>query len=154
MPQEQIRKVPGFENVQVEDPRSSKFNHIANAVFAERDTALRAAGLDNLFCAGERAGHGGVIGAMTTGYLAGHNAARVTFGLEPLVLPRSLAVGDWIAFIGEQYATEEGRKKHFGMGRGVYWERMQKLGLYTDDESAIERRVAEAGLAGVLSRHL
>lgn len=154
MPQEQIRKVPGFEDVQVEDPHRSSFNHICNAVFAERDTALRATGWENLFCAGERAGHGGVIGAMGTGYLAGNNAARAVLGMEPLVLPASLALGDWIAFAGEQYATADGLKKHFGMGRGAYWERMLKLGLYTESDSAIEQRVAEAGLSNVFARRL
>lgn len=154
MPQEQLRKVPGFENVQVEDPRSSRFNHICNVTFAERDVALRATGFENLFCAGETAGNGAVVGSMATGYIAGHNAARSAFGKEPLVLPKSLALGDWIAFVGEQYATEEGRKKHFGMGRGFYWERMLKLGLYTDNVDEIKKRVEAAGLAGVLAKKI
>lgn len=154
MTQEQLRKVPGFENAQMEDPRSSKYNHIVGIAMAERDNSMKVEGFENLFCAGEKSGHTGIDPAIITGYLAGHNAARSAFKRELLVLPTSLAIGDWIAYVAERYKTEEGLKKNYQMSWGEYWERMQELGLYTDDVSQIKSRVEKAGLLGILSRKI
>ncbi|MDP2743602.1 MAG: FAD-dependent oxidoreductase, partial [Dehalococcoidia bacterium] len=154
MAQQKLRHVPGFENVQVEDPRASGWNHIGHIDIAERNGFLQAEGIENLFCGGEKAGHGSVDGAIMSGYLAGHNAARNAFGVEPLGLPRSLAIGDWISVVTEEYKTDEGRKKQYRMYHGEYWRRMQELGLYTDDVVKIEKRVKETGLSGILNRKL
>jgi len=151
---EQLRKVPGLESVQVEEPRSSKYNHIAGVSIAERDNSLKVEGFENLFCAGEKSGLAGVSGAIISGYLAGHNAARTAFKQELLVLPTSLATGDWMAYVTERYKTEEALKEPHSMAWGEYWERMQKLGLYTDDVSQIKSRVEKTGLAGILSRKM
>lgn len=152
MPQEQLRKVPGFENAQIEEPRASRYNHVGHVSVAVRDNAMKAEGFDNLFCAGEKAGQGSVEGAIASGYLAGHNAARCAFKDELLVLPRSLALGNWVAFCTERFKTKEGANKGYGMSRGEYWERMQETGLYTEDVNEIKSRVEKAGLLEVLSR--
>ncbi|MFC1968690.1 FAD-dependent oxidoreductase, partial [Chloroflexota bacterium] len=110
---EKLRKVPGFENVQFESPRASKYNHIANVDMAFRDNSMKVEGFENLFCAGEKAGFTSVDAAITTGYLAGHNAARNAFNKEPLVLPTILALGDFIAHVTEGFKTEEGRNKSY-----------------------------------------
>jgi hypothetical protein len=154
MPLEKLRQVPGFENVQMENPVYSSFNHVGFVTMAVRENSLRMEGFENLFCGGEKAGHGSVDGAIISGYLAGHNAARIAAGRELLVLPRSLAIGDWVAFVKEKYSREDGLTKTYPMGRGEYWERMQQLGLYTEDIEEIEQRVSGAGLSGVLSRKL
>lgn len=154
MPLEQLRQVPGFENVELEDPRASKYNHIWNVAIAVRDSAMKVKGFENLFCGGEKAGQSGVDGAMATGILAGHNAARNAFKLDPLVLPTSIALGDFIAYVAEKFKTAEGRNKLYAMSRGEYWERMQETGLYTQDVNEIRRRVEEAGMLGILSRKL
>ncbi|MBM2831943.1 MAG: tRNA uridine 5-carboxymethylaminomethyl modification enzyme GidA [Dehalococcoidia bacterium] len=153
MEQDNFRKVPGFENVQVEDPRASKWNHIGHIGIASRDISLKVKGFENLFCAGEKSGQTSVDGVIITGYLAGHNAARQAFGVEqPLVLPRSLAIGDFMAFVTKKLETGEALKGVYRMARGEYWERMQKIGLYTEDVALVKERVAAAGLSGVLAR--
>jgi len=154
MTQEELRRVPGFENVEVEMPRASRYNAIAYIDVAVRDSAMRAKGFENLFCGGEKAGHGSVEGAITSGTLAGHNAARSACKLEPLVLPLSMALGDFFAYTTEAFKTVAGRNKSYIMGFGEYWERMQKAGLYTDDVRKIKRRIEAAGLLGVLSKKL
>ncbi|MFC1968844.1 FAD-dependent oxidoreductase [Chloroflexota bacterium] len=154
MTQEELRQVPGFENCQLEDPRAGGYNHVTHTYVAFRDNAMKVDGFDNLFCGGEKAGHGSVNAAISTGYLAGHNAARKAFKHEPLVLPNSLALGDYIAYANKRLRTKEGRTRGYFMARGEYWERMQKLGLYTDNVDEIRSRVEKSGILGVLSRRL
>ncbi len=152
IPQEELRQVPGFENVEMEDPRASKYNHIAHVAIAIRDSAMRVAGFENLFCGGDKAGHSSVGGAIASGILAGHNSARAACKLESLVLPLSMALGDFFAYATGKFKTEAGRNSGYVMGRGEYWERMQQIGLYTDDVKKIKRRVEEAGMLGVFSK--
>ncbi len=152
--QEQLRKVPGFENVEVENPRASRYNAIARIAIAVRDSAMRVPGFKNLFCGGEKAGHGSVEAAMASGTLAGHNAARNACKLDPLVLPESMVLGDFFAYTTEGFKTEKGRNMGYRMAFGDYWARMQKLGLYTDDVNEIKSRVKKAGMLGVLAKKL
>ncbi|MFC1968327.1 FAD-dependent oxidoreductase, partial [Chloroflexota bacterium] len=130
---DKLRETPGFENAQVEDPRTSKYNHVGFVSMAIRDNSMKVEECENLFCAGEKACHSSVDAAIITGYLAGHNAARSAFKKELLVLPTSLAIGDFIAYASERFKTEDGRNKNLVMSRGEYWERLQKIGLYTDN---------------------
>ncbi len=151
----QLRKIPGFENVQVEHPGSARYGHVSALAMAFRDNSMKVEGFENIFCAGDKAGETSIDAAIVTGYLAGHNAANCAAGRKFLVLPRSLAIGDWVAFSGERYCSGEGqRKASYVMSRGEYWERMQQTGLYTDSVEQIERRVSEAGLSGVLSQRI
>ncbi len=154
MTQEELRQVPGFENVEVESPRASMYNAIMQIAIAVRDSSMRVKGFENLFCGGEKAGHGSVEGAIMSGTLAGHNAARTAFKLDPLVLPLSIALGDLFAYSTEKAKTVEGRNKSYRMAFGEYWERMQRTGLYTDDVKKIKRRVEEAGMLGVFAKKL
>ena len=154
MTQEQLRRVPGFENVEVENPRASRYNHISNIAIAVRDSAMGARGFGNLFCGGEKAGYSSVGGAITSGLLAGHNAARSACEREPLGFPLSMALGDFFAYTTERFKTPEGRNVGYVMGRGEYWARMQQTGLYTDDVKKIKRRVEEAGMLGALAKKL
>ncbi len=154
MTQEELRQVTGFENVEVESPRASRYNAIGCVAIAIRDSAMRVKGFKNLFCGGEKAGYGSVGGAITSGILAGYNSARNAFKLDDLMLPSSMALGDFFAHTTEKYETLEGRNKGYFMGRGEYWERMQQMGLYTDNVKKIKRRVKEAGMLGILSKEL
>jgi hypothetical protein len=138
----------------VEDPRSTRYNFIGHTDIAVTDETLKVPGMDNLFCGGEKANLGSVGTATTSGYLAGHNAARMAFGKEPLILPRTLALGHFFAYAIEKRKTAEGRQKGINVGRGEYWEEIQHNGLYTDDVGKIKRRVEEAGLLGVLAKKL
>ena len=154
MPLAELRQVPGFENVEIEMPRAGRYNLIAHVAIAVRDSAMRAKGFENLFCGGEKAGYSSVEGAMTSGILAGHNSSRAAFKMEPLVLPSSLALGDFFAYSTEKFKTAAGRNSGYRMAFGAYWERMQELGLYTEDLKKIKRRVEEAGMLGIFSKKL
>lgn len=105
-------------HVQVEDPRSTRYNFVGHAD------------------------------------MAGHNAARMTFGKEPLVLPGSLALADFWAWTAEKRKTVEGRNKSYLVVRGECWERMQVRGLCTEVVGKIKRLVEEAGLSGILAREI
>ncbi len=154
MTQEELRRVPGFENAEVESPRASRYNAIAHMAVAVRDSAMRAKGFENLFCGGEKACYSSVEGSTTSGTLAGHNAARTALNLEPLVLPESIALGDFFSYTTEKCKTVKGKNTSYVMGFGEYWARMQQTGLYTDDVKKIKRRVKEAGMLGVFAKKL
>jgi len=111
--------------------------------------------LDNLFCAGEKAGL--LVGhteAICTGTLAGHNAVRRAMGQPLVTIPRATAVGDAIAHVREQMHTEEGMSKKYTFSGAVYFERMQELGTYTTDVEAIQERVKAAGFEGFFAQRV
>lgn len=151
-PLDELRRVPGFERARYEDPiAGGKGNSMRYFKFAKCAPSLLAAGMENLFVAGERAGP--MVGhteAIVTGTLAGHNAARHIGGKEALVLPDALATGDFIAFVVEQMRDPSRRGTKYTFSGSVYFERMKEKGLYTTDVGAIAARVQETGLAGVL----
>ena len=124
---DRLRRIPGFENARYEDPYAGgQGNSMRYFALAPRDDTLRVEGVDNLFCAGEKAGL--LVGhteAIVTGVLAGYNAARTADGQEALILPRETAVGDAIAFVREQMETEEGMGKKYTFSGSVLFERMQ-----------------------------
>lgn len=77
-PLEVLRTIPGFETARYADPYAGgKGNSIRYLSIAERDNTMRVKGFENLFCGGEKSGlFVGHTEAITTGSLAGHNAAR------------------------------------------------------------------------------
>jgi hypothetical protein len=150
-PLEQLRKVPGLENARLVNWGSSEWNGIRYVSMAPRDNALRVEGLTNLFCAGEKSGPVmGNDGAIVTGVVAGHNAARIAMRKEALVLPRTVSIGDFIAYVGEKMKEKDGLA-HGGYSSqgGPYFERMEKAGLYTLDVTEIKKRVKENGLENI-----
>ncbi|HHV78152.1 MAG TPA: FAD-dependent oxidoreductase [Firmicutes bacterium] len=155
-PLEKLRKIPGFANARFEDPYSGgRGNSMRYLAISPRSNALKTEGVDNLFCGGEKTGP--MVGhteAIVTGTLAGHNAVRWALGMELLELPTSLAIGDIIAYVGEQVKKPEGLRKKYTFSGSVYFERMKQLGLYTTDVAAIRERVRKAGLEGIFDRPL
>jgi hypothetical protein len=141
MPLEKVRQIPGFENAEFENPLYPRFNHVGFVTMAVRENSLRMEGFENLL-------------AIVSGYAAGHNAARIASGHEPVVLPRQVAIGDWIAYVREKHSSEDGLVKTYPMSRGEYWERMKSNGLYTENVQEIEQRVKTVGLEGIMSRAL
>jgi succinate dehydrogenase/fumarate reductase flavoprotein subunit len=108
--------------------------------------------VDNLFCAGEKAGL--LVGhteAIVTGTLAGYNAARYAMHRPLLILPRTLAIGEAIAYVREQMQTPKGLTLKYTFSGSVFFQRMQELSLYTTDVAAIRARVDEAGLTNVFA---
>lgn len=148
---ETLHKIPGFENARYEDPYSGgKGNSMRYFAMAPRDNALKVEGIDNLFCAGEKAGL--LVGhteAVVTGVLAGYNAVRYSEGKEPLVLPESTVIGDAVAFVKKEMETEEGRSKKYTFSGSVYFERMKQMNRYSTDRSEIEGWVEQAGMTKV-----
>lgn len=155
-PLHKLRLVPGFENARYADPYAGgKGNSIRYLSVAGRDNDMRVKGTENLFCGGEKSGlFVGHTEAITTGSLAGHNAARLIKGTPLLELPQGLAVGDLIAFANRQMELEEGLKTRYTFAGAEYFERMKEKGLYTTDPEEIKRRVKRYGLNGIYSQKL
>lgn len=151
---ETLHSVKGLESARYIDPYSGTLgNSVRYFAMAPHDMALKVTGVDNLFCAGEKAGP--LVGhteAIATGTLAGYNAVRYAMGLEPVVLPASIAVGDAIATITRKADEELGWSKKYTFSGSVYFERMKKLGLYTTDVAAIKERVRAAGVEGLFEQ--
>jgi len=146
-PLDELRRVPGMGNARYEDPYAGgRGNSIRYLALSPRDDCLKVEGLDNLFCAWEKAGL--LVGhteAICTGTLAGHNAVRWALGQPLVTIPRSMAVGEAIAFVREQMQTEEGMAQKFTFSGATYFERMKELGTYTTDVEAIQQQVEAAG---------
>ncbi|KAB2952346.1 FAD-dependent oxidoreductase [Heliorestis acidaminivorans] len=156
-PLDKLRQVPGFEDARFEDPYSGGIgNSVRYLGMCPRDNTLKVQGnVDNLFCAGEKAGL--LVGhteAIVTGTLAGHNAARAAVKKELLEIPQELAVGDAIAHVKEQMGTEDGLTKKYTFSGSVYFQRMKEKNLYTTDVNAIQQKVQTAGLSGVFAQPL
>lgn len=149
-----LHQVPGFENARYEDPYAGgKGNSMRYFAMAPRNDALKVEGVDNLFCAGEKAGL--LVGhteAIVTGTLAGYNAVQQVLGEPSLVLPRTLAIGDAIAFVREQMQTEKGLGLKYTFSGSVLFDRMKSLGQYTTDVDEIRSRVDHLGLTDVYIR--
>jgi hypothetical protein len=154
-PLDALRLIPGFENARYEDPYAGGLgNSIRYVDMAPRNDALKVKGIDNLFCAGEKAGL--LVGhteAMVTGTLAGYNAVKHVKREKPLILPTTLAVGDAISYVRTQMETEEGLGYKYTFSGSVYFDRMKGRGLYSTDVKEITQRVEAAGMAGIFSKH-
>lgn len=153
---ETLRQVPGFENARYVDPYAGgKGNSIRYLSVAERDNTMKAKGISNLFCGGEKSGlFVGHTEAISTGSLAGHNATRYLKGMKSLELPTSLAIGDLITFANESLQTENGLMTRFTFSGDEYFQRMKEKGLYTIDSGEVERRVKRYGLDGIYEERL
>ena len=155
-PLEKLRKIKGLEYAKYIDPYAGgKGNSIRYLSVAPRTDSMKVVGLDNLFCAGEKAGlFVGHTEAIITGALAGHNAIRNYLGMPLLMLPRSLAVGDIIAYANEKIHSKEGRTNRYTFAGAEYFNRMQELGLYTLDIDKIKGKVEKLNLTDIFSEKL
>jgi hypothetical protein len=153
-PLEALREIPGFENARYEDPYAGGLgNSIRYIGMAPRNDALKVKGLENLFCAGEKAGL--LVGhteAICTGTLAGYNAVKYVKKENPLVLPAELAVGDAIQFVRSQMQTEAGLGLKYTFSGSVFLERMKLKKLYSTDTREIAQRVDKTGLTEIFSK--
>lgn len=151
-----LRQIPGFENARYVDPYAGgKGNSIRYLSVAERDDWMKAAGVDNLFCGGEKAGlFVGHTEAISTGSLAGHNAVRYLKGMKQLQLPTGTAIGDLISFANKSLEKEEGLMTRFTFAGAEYFDRMQEKGLYSTDREEIRRRIRRYDLEGIYDESL
>lgn len=156
-PIHRLRQVKGFEEARIEEPLAGgRGNSVRYISMVHRDNTMKVEGFANLFCGGETGGP--MIGhteACIAGTLAGHNAARYGLSKELIELPRSLAIGDFVAHVREQMQTEEGLSQGYTFAGSTYFhDRMKPLGLYTTDKAAIRKRVEELGFSGIFSQSL
>jgi hypothetical protein len=154
-PLESLRRLPGLSRARYEDPAAGGMaNSMRFMAQVRHNSALRVTGLVNLFCAGEKSGP--LVGhteAIATGMLAGHNAARVALGLKPVALPRTTAVGDFVACVTAAVRGRDRSERLTFAGAG-FFRRMIRHGVYTTNESAIAERVEDAGFTGFFDRRL
>jgi hypothetical protein len=149
-PLELLRRVPGLERARFEDPYAGGVgNSIRYTSVSPRDNRLKVDGLDNLYCAGEKAGF--IVGhteAVITGSLAGYNAAAEALGEAPLELPPTLACGDLVAYARAARGVARERVRRITFSGSEYFEHMKQKGLYSTDRGQVFRRVEEAGFFG------
>lgn len=141
-PLEDLRQVTGFEKVRILDPYAGgKRNSIRYMAIAERDAYLRVEGVENLFCAGEKAGPFiGHTEAIVTGSLAGFNAGSMARGESLLRLDAETTT------IGAFLNYEKPGGGMFTFAGDTFFDYMKDKGLYTTDVDVIRQRIAEAGL--------
>ncbi len=155
-PLEELRQIPGMENARYEDPYSGgKGNSMRYLALSPRTDELQVVGMENLFCAGEKAGL--LVGhteAIVTGTLAGHNAVRFALGKPLACIPTSTAIGDAIKYVREEMETEAGMGIKYTFSGAQYFKRMEKIGLYSTDIPAIQKRVEDAGMTDFFSKSL
>ena len=178
-PLEKLRMVEGFEEVRFLDPCSGgQGNSVRYMSVGMREDTMRAAGFQNLFLAGEKSGFFvGHTEAITTGSLAGYNAARFAAmhagvpqtetmhagapqtaasaaaeksGL--LILPRNLAVGELLAYAQEALLEEDGLYRRFTFAGGEFFQHMKEKDLYRTDPKEIRKVVEATGLLGIYEK--
>ncbi|MDR3052286.1 MAG: FAD-dependent oxidoreductase [Coriobacteriales bacterium] len=146
-----LHQVPGFQNARYEDPYAGgKGNSMRYFALAPRDDSLKVEGIDNLFCAGEKAGL--LVGhteAIVTGTHAGYNAARLLAGHAPVVLPTQTVIGDAITWVRTEMDAPGGLSKKYTFSGSVLFERMKEQGSYTTDVASIKARIEALGLSGL-----
>lgn len=153
-PLEKLRKIQGLEDARYVDPYAGgKGNSIRYLSIAPRTNDMRVDGVNNLFCAGEKSGlFIGHTEAISTGTLAGFNAARMALQQSLLELPEALAVGDMIALANHYLKEQNNLKERFTFAGGHFFERMKERGLYSTNIADIRRRVNECGQLDVFNR--
>lgn len=151
-----LKKIPGFENARYEDPYTGDLgNSMRYFEMSPRDNFMKVDGIENLFCAGEKAGL--LVGhteAIVTGTLAGHNSARYCAGRELFQIPECLSSGDAISYVKKQMETDEGMTKKYTFSGSVYFERMKNKNLYTIDINLITRKVENANAKNIFSEKI
>ena len=152
-PLELLRQIPGCANARFEDPYAGGIgNSMRYFGMLPRDNALQVQSLKNVFCAGEKAGL--LVGhteAIVTGTLAGHNAARLVLGLEPIQISPELACGDAIAYVNEKMQTKAGLTKKYTFSGSVYFEHMKNKNLYSTNVEEIKKKVIQTNMRGIFS---
>ena len=155
-PLEKLRKIKGLEDAKFVDPYAGgKGNSIRYLSVAPRGDDMKVDGISNLFCGGEKSGlFVGHTEAICTGSLAGHNAVRSYLGMPLLILPRTIAIGDLIAYANEKVKTKEGRRNRYTFAGAEYFKRMEETGLYSIDSEEIYNRVKKVNIDDIFNQKL
>jgi hypothetical protein len=143
---EQLRKIPGLENVVVAGPVGGQnlwsLGH--DLVFTENTMLVPPT--DNYFAVGSKANLVDVQPCINTGILAGFNAVRSAVGKELVEIPLSTATGDIIDFSQKFLQNSDGGPTTFVSAHaGHYLKRLKDIGIFPDNEEKMKKRVADAG---------
>ncbi len=151
---EDLRQVEGFENVRFADPYAGgKGNSVRYMSVGLRDEYMKARDIDNLFLGGEKSGFFvGHTEAISTGSLAGYNAAMFADGKPKLILPETLAIGELLKFANDVLEEENCLDRRFTFAGGEFFDRMKEKALYSTDVKQIKKRVEAEGLADIYNR--
>lgn len=155
VPLKELRKIAGLERVMMENPYGGGICHqIGNVDITPVDGSLKSFGLDNVFCAGEKIGCGGVAEVICLGYVAGNNASRLASRKEPLMLSeKTTALGKYIGLVAERFVNEKGRLTSvYSFAHGPFFEYLKEKGFYPASTSIIHDRIKKEGLQGILSK--
>jgi hypothetical protein len=155
-PLDKLRKIKGLENAKYVDPYAGgKGNSVRYLSLAKRTNDLKVVGLENLFCAGEKAGlFVGHTEAICTGSLAGHNAVRYLAHKPLLILPRETVIGDIIAFANYRLLKKNDKTSRFTFAGSIYFERMKSLGMYTINEKEIKDKIEKLEFSNIFNEKL
>lgn len=155
-PLEKLRKIEGLENVKYVDPYAGgKGNSIRYLSCAIRENTLKVTGIDNLFCAGEKAGlFVGHTEAIATGSLAGANAARCLAKKALLILPKESCIGDIISYANYRLLKKNDKKSRYTFAGSIYFTRMKELGMYTTNIEEIKERIDRLELTDIFKQKL
>ena len=147
-----LRSVPGLEESSIAQPVAGARGHLVfGLTMAPRKNSLEVEGLDNVLCAGIKAGHAlFLVDVACTGDLAGYNAVRKGRGKDCLELPRTLGIGAFLEHVRALMATEEGLRTPTQSGPRTW----KPLGVYQETEEEIVKEVERVGLEGIYSRQI
>ncbi len=145
-----LRQIPGLEDASFTQPLSGHRGHaVEGLAIAPRDDAMRVAGFDNLFCAGIKSSHAlFLLDVAVSGDFAGYNAARLAAGRTPIELPRTLAIGAFIAHVNELTKNVDGLMRSPQADQKT----QEALGVFRSDPEEIRRFVDGLGLTGLFAR--
>lgn len=150
---EQLRKIPGFENVVLAGPVGGMSLWSLGHDLVFTNNTMLVPPCDNLFAVGSKANLVDVQPGINTGILAGFNAVRGAVGKELIELPRSTASGDIVAFSQEYLKNSNGGPTTFVSAHaGHYLKRLKDIGIFPDNEEKARQRVADAGCTNIFAQ--
>jgi hypothetical protein len=154
-PLEELRQIPGFSRAIYAEPLAGTLgNGVRYMAVTPRDNALAVPGVDNLLVAGEKLGINSIGECISTGIIAGHNAVRKVVNLEPLVMPVSMMLGDFVEYVNDRWNTEDGLRSRIHIFANPYFSHAEEAGLYTEERKTVRSRVKNANLIDVLIQEL
>jgi hypothetical protein len=143
---EQLRKIPGFENVVVAGPVGGQNLWSLGHDLVFTDNTLLVPPTENYFAAGSKANMVDVQPCINSGVLAGFNAVRSAVGKELIEFPMSTASGDILDFSQKFLKNSDGGPTTFVSAHaGHYLKRLKDIGIFPDNEEKMKKRVADAG---------
>lgn len=150
---EQLRKIPGLENVVVAGPVGGQNLWSLGHDLVFTDNTMLVPPTENYFAAGSKANLVDVQPCINTGILAGFNAVRSAVGKDLVELSMSTASGDIIDFSQKFLKNSDGGPTTFVSAHaGHYLKRLKDIGIFPDNEAKAKKRVADAGLTGYFSK--